>query len=166
MIQNEKVVENLRGIDRCLIGVISDTHGMLRPSVGRAFENVDAIIHAGDIDNLETLEAIEKIAPVIPVRGNMDRGAWAGRLPSDETIQAGKAVIHILHDSYHLDLDPWAAGISAVISGHTHKPSVSKKNGVLFANPGSAGPVRSNCPVSAALLYIDDATLDFRVINL
>ncbi len=153
-------------MEKCLIGVISDTHGMLRPSVAGAFRKVDAIIHAGDADNMDILEALGRIAPVIPVRGNMDRGAWANKLPTSETIQAGKAVIHVLHDLYRLDLDPRAAGFAAVINGHTHRPAVKKKNGVLYLNPGSAGPVRSNHPVSAALLFIDGEKLDVRIIDL
>ncbi|MCP4218720.1 MAG: metallophosphoesterase family protein [bacterium] len=152
--------------DNTVIGVISDTHGLLRPKVYTAFKDVDLIVHAGDFDTPEIFATLQEIAPVIPVRGNMDRGRWAKKLPVTETVELGKISMYILHNFYGLDLAPEAAGFSAVIYGHTHQPSVKKQNGVLFLNPGSAGPRRYDYPVSVALLHVRGTVLEAEIIDL
>ncbi len=152
--------------DSHLIGVVSDTHGQLPDGVVTAFKGVDLIIHAGDIDKPAILEALEKIAPVTAVRGNMDRGAWADKLPMTEVVEVGQTILYVLHDSYALDLEPDAAGFSAVISGHTHKPALETKNGVLFLSPGSAVMPRFNTPPCVALLRIRNGSLEPKFIEL
>ena len=136
------------------IGLISDTHGLLRPEAIHALQCVDRIIHAGDIGNSRILEQLAGIARVIAVRGNNDQGAWAETLPADETIEAGGATLYVLHDVKELDLDLKCAGIRVVISGHSHRPSIAMQNDVLFVNPGSAGPRRFKLPISLAFLEI------------
>jgi uncharacterized protein len=148
------------------IGVISDTHGLLRSAVAKSFEGVELILHAGDIGRLEVLKALRKIAPVVAVRGNVDRGEWARSLPTQEIVTIGKVFIYILHDLHAIDLNPAAAGFRVVISGHSHMPSSVEKNGVLFLNPGSAGPRRFKLPISLALLKITGQRLDVKLIEL
>ena len=157
---------NLNKKNNCLIGVISDTHGMLRPEALDALKGVDMILHAGDVGQYQIIETLESIAPVVPVRGNMDGGGRTGELPPWETVTAGGADIFILHDEYMLDMEPAAAGFAVVVCGHTHQPVVRKKNGVLFLNPGSAGPRRKDYPVSVALLTIADGIPDARIVIL
>ena len=149
--------------DGFLVGIISDTHGHLRPEVAEAFAGVDLIIHAGDIGNHEVLEALRAIAPVHAVRGNMD-GGWAHDLPATEVVDIGGVLIYVLHDAYLLDLDPAAAGFVAVINGHTHKAAIEKRQGVLFLNPGSASPYSSTGTV--ALLQILGDSLKPAVVTL
>jgi len=134
------------------IGLISDTHGLLRPQALRALEGSDLIIHAGDVGDPEILEALKSIAPVFAVRGNVDKEPWAEALPETEVIETQTATIYMLHDVHALDLDPAAAGFHVVVSGHSHKPSRTEKDGVLFLNPGSAGPRRFDLPVTVARL--------------
>ena len=149
--------------DGFLVGIISDTHGHLRPEVAEAFAGVDLIIHAGDIGNNEVLEALRAIAPVHAVRGNMD-GGWAHDLPATEVVEVGEVLIYVLHDAYLLNLDPAAAGFVAVINGHTHRAAVEKRKGVLFLNPGSASPHSSSGTV--ALLRIRGTSLVPEVVEL
>jgi hypothetical protein len=149
-----------------LIGVISDTHGLLRPQAVRAMEGVELIIHAGDIGDPKILGALARIAPVHAVRGNTDRGDWAHDLPHTLIVEVGGVHLYVLHELFCLDLDPAAAGISAVIFGHSHSPQLEHKNGVLFLNPGSAGPRRFTLPVSLALLKIDGNSLEPQLIDL
>ena len=149
--------------DGFLVGIISDTHGHLRPEVAEAFAGVDLIIHAGDIGNHEVLEALRAIAPVHAVRGNMD-GGWAYGLPATEVVEVGEVLIYVLHDAYLLNLDPAAAGFVAVINGHTHRAAVEKRKGVLFLNPGSASPHSSSGTV--ALLRIRGTSLVPEVVEL
>ena len=137
------------------IGVISDTHGLLRPEATRALAGVDLIVHAGDVGKPEVLAELKAIAPVFAVRGNVDTGPWAKELPVTTIVDAGAARFYVLHDLEELDLRPEAAGFHAVISGHTHEPQQSVKNCVLFLNPGSAGPRRFSLPVTLALLGMD-----------
>ncbi len=132
------------------IGLISDTHGMLRPQALIALEGSELIVHAGDVGNPDIIAALEEIAPVFAVRGNVDTEPWAKALPETEVIAAGPATIYVLHDVHALDLDPAAAGFHIVVSGHSHKPARSERNGVLFLNPGSAGPRRFDLPVTVA----------------
>jgi hypothetical protein len=136
------------------IGVISDTHGLLRPEAAAALQGVDAIVHAGDVGAPEVLERLAAIAPVTAVRGNNDRGAWAERLPLTDVLKTGDVRLYILHDAKALDLDPRAAGFAAVIAGHSHQPRHERRDGVLYFNPGSAGPRRFRLPVTVGRLTI------------
>jgi hypothetical protein len=149
--------------DGFLVGVISDTHGHLRPEVAEAFAGVDLIIHAGDIGNHEVLKALRAIAPVHAVRGNMD-GGWAHGLPATEVVEIGKVLMYVLHDVSFLKLDPAAADFVAVIHGHTHRAAVEKRKGALFLNPGSASPYSSSGTV--ALLRIRGTSLEPEIIEL
>jgi uncharacterized protein len=137
------------------VGVISDTHGLLRPELLELLKGVDAIIHAGDIGSPGVLEALRKIAPVHAVRGNVDTGDWAAALPLFDLFEIAGRFVYLLHDLKTMDLDPVAAGIQVVISGHSHVPGITDKSGVLYLNPGSAGPKRFKLPISAALLRFE-----------
>jgi uncharacterized protein len=123
-----------------VIGVISDTHGLLRPEAVQAMQSSELIIHAGDVGKPEVLDELRKIVPVVAVRGNVDKGAWAAALPMTEVVEIDEATVYVLHDLHQLDLDPVASGFSAVISGHTHEPSISCKNGVLFLESRQCWP--------------------------
>jgi hypothetical protein len=151
-------------LDTHLIGVISDTHGLLRPAAVEALRGTDVIIHAGDIGKREILESLCAIASVFAVRGNMDTGGWVDELPETEVVELGNVSLYVLHDLDKLDLDPAGAGFDAVISGHTHRPNVAERKGVLFLNPGTAGPFRS--PVSIALLRLRGKALDAHIVEL
>jgi putative phosphoesterase len=140
------------------IGLISDTHGLLRPEARIALSGVDRIIHAGDICDAQVLEQLGRIAPVVAVRGNNDRGAWAAALQEKETLEVGGVALHVVHDLKELDVEPETAGFDVVISGHSHKPSITMERGVLFINPGSAGPRRFRLPISLGFLEIADGT--------
>ena len=122
-----------------IVGVISDTHGVLPSSAIEAFESTDIIIHAGDIGKPDILDTLRSIAPVVAVRGNMDYGKWAYKLPETEVVEIGEALLYVLHDLHAFDIEPSVAGFSAVISGHTHRPYIEDVGGVLFIKPGSAG---------------------------
>jgi len=149
-----------------LVGVISDTHGLVRPEALRALRGVELILHAGDVGSPEVLTALRMIAPVFSVRGNVDREDWARNLPKTRTVEVGGYTIYLLHDLHNLDLDPAAAGFRAVISGHSHHPGTEQRNGVLYLNPGSAGPRRFRLPVSVALLKIGREFLEARLVEL
>jgi uncharacterized protein len=136
------------------VGVISDTHGLLRPEAVAALAGVERIVHAGDIGDRAVLEALGRLAPVTAVRGNNDRGAWARDIPETEVLEIGGATLYVLHDLHELDLDPRAAGYAAVIAGHSHQPRQEERDGVLYFNPGSAGPRRFRLPVSVGRLAI------------
>jgi putative phosphoesterase len=136
------------------IGLISDTHGLLRPEAVRALSGVQHIIHAGDIGGPEILEKLRAIAPVDAVRGNNDKGAWAEQIPLYLALELEGLSIHVLHDVKEIDVDPRAAGFDVVVSGHSHKPMVAERDGVQFVNPGSAGPRRFRLPVTIARLDI------------
>jgi len=135
--------------------VISDTHGLLRPEALAALQGSDYIIHAGDIDDPAILKKLAEIAPVTAVRGNVDRGAWAKKIPETNVLEIDGLDIYVLHDLNQLDLRPEAAGFAAVISGHSHVPKQEMKNGVLYFNPGSAGPRRFKLPVSVGRLLVE-----------
>lgn len=151
--------------DQFLIGIISDTHGHLSAKAVQSLEGVDRIVHAGDIGNQELLDTLEQIAPLTAVRGNMDGGNWAQGLLKTEIVEIGDVLIYVLHDIEDLDLDPTAAGIAAIISGHTHHPSVEHLNGVLYINPGSASlPRRSS--ESIAHLSISGTRTNGKIIDL
>jgi putative phosphoesterase len=149
-----------------LVGVISDTHGLLRPEAVKALSEVESIIHAGDIGNPEILQALESIAPVYAVRGNTDRSAWAQKLPLTRVVEVGGVLLYVLHELFALDLEPAAAGISAVIYGHSHSPHIERRDGILYLNPGSAGPRRFTLPVTLALLSVRKEGLEAELIEL
>jgi len=134
------------------IGLISDTHGLLRDEALRALEGSDLIVHAGDVGKPEIIDGLKNLAPVFAVRGNVDTESWALALPETEVIEAGPATLYVLHDVHALDLDPAAAGFHIVVSGHSHKPARTERDGVLYINPGSAGPRRFQLPVTIARL--------------
>lgn len=148
------------------VGVVSDTHGLLRPAVLEKLQGVDHIIHAGDVDRPDILEALEKIAPTSTVRGNVDRGIWAQALPYTRTLELGGHILYVLHDLGQLNLDPAAAGFAAVIYGHSHQPAIEKKDGVLYLNPGSIGPRRFTLPISMARLRLHEEGVEAELIEL
>ena len=149
-----------------LIGVISDTHGLLRPEAADALRGVEHILHAGDIGKPEVLSELEKIAPVTAVRGNNDRDGWAADIPNTQTFTAGGVSIFMLHDVKQLAIDPAAAGHGVVIAGHSHKPRLETVGGVLFINPGSAGPRRFKLPVTIARLHVGGGEASAEIIEL
>lgn len=155
---------------RTVVGVISDTHGLLRPAVLDALADCQIILHAGDVGEPDVLEALRRIAPVVAVRGNTDRDRWADRLGFTEMVEFGGKTFYLLHDVHDLDLVPGATGIDVVISGHSHRPSVgwqTTMNGrVLFLNPGSAGPRRFNLPISLARVHLADGQMDAEIVEL
>jgi uncharacterized protein len=132
------------------IGVVSDTHGLIRPNAKAFLAGCDRIIHGGDICDSAVLEELSSIAPVTAVRGNNDHGGWAQQLSLTELIKVESVFIYVVHDLADLDIDPQAAGVGVVVSGHSHQPLIEKKNGVLYVNPGSAGPRRFKLPISIA----------------
>jgi hypothetical protein len=148
------------------IGLISDTHGLLRPQAVRALEGSELIIHAGDVGDPEILEELKKLAPVFAVRGNVDTEPWARTLPETEVVEIESATIYVLHDVHALDLDPAAAGFQIIVSGHSHKPGQTERGGVLFLNPGSAGPRRFDLPVTVAHLNLNDKPWAVKFIDL
>jgi putative phosphoesterase len=148
------------------VGVISDTHGLLRPEASAALQGVDFIIHAGDICDPGILEELGVIAHVTAVRGNMDWGAWTKGLPATEVLELGNTSLYVLHDLDELDLDPGAAGFAAVVHGHTHVPEIRWTRGVLFLNPGSAGPARGSKPVSLAKVDVTTRGMEPRILTL
>ncbi|MEI9985911.1 MAG: metallophosphoesterase family protein [Aliidongia sp.] len=148
------------------VGLISDTHGLLRPEAIVALRGSDVIIHAGDIGDPAILAELGRLAPVKAVRGNIDRGEWAGALPETEVLEAGETLIYILHDIGGLVLDPVAAGFRVVVSGHSHKPGMHEKDGVLYVNPGSAGPRRFSLPISLGRLRVEAGRIEVELIEL
>jgi putative phosphoesterase len=145
------------------IGLISDTHGLLRPEAKQALSGVERIIHAGDIGSREILDELGNIAPVVAVRGNNDKGDWARRIAETEVVEIEGVSIFTLHDLKELDLDPKAAGFAVVVAGHSHRPSIEEKDGVLFVNPGSAGPRRFSLPVSLGFLEMEHGVFRARL---
>ena len=151
---------------RIALGVISDTHGLLRPKAVEALRGSDRILHAGDIGAPEILEALAKIAPVTAVRGNVDTASWARGLPETEVVEAGGVSVYMVHDLGQLDLKPEAAGFRVVVYGHSHHPKIEEKNGVLYFNPGSAGPRRFRFPVSVGRLTIAAGKVQAELVEL
>ena len=149
-----------------MIGVISDTHGLLRPEAMEALRGVEHILHAGDVGDPSILDSVRNLAPVTAIRGNIDVDGPCSQLPATEVITLHGHTFYMLHDRHALDLDPGAAGFSAVISGHSHKPLIEWRNGVLYMNPGSAGPRRFSLPVSIGLLTIGADGLQPRLVTL
>jgi uncharacterized protein len=148
------------------VGLVSDTHGLVRPEALAALRGVELILHAGDVGDRAVIERLREIAPVVAVRGNNDRGAWAQDLRETEVAEIADALVYVIHDLAELDLDPAAAGFHAVVSGHSHRPSVERRGGVLYVNPGSIGPRRFKLPVALAMLRVAGAELDARIVEL
>ena len=144
------------------IGLISDTHGLLRPEALAFLRGSDRIVHGGDIGQASVLEQLGSIAPVTAVRGNNDRDAWAEAIPETDVLEVGEVLIYVIHDIALLDLDPAAAGFQVVVSGHSHKPQMHTRDGVLYVNPGSSGPRRFKLPIAAGELVIDGRTVQAR----
>jgi hypothetical protein len=149
-----------------ILGVISDTHGLLRPEAVEALRGSDRILHAGDVGAPEILEILSQIAPVTAIRGNVDTGPWARALNGTEVVEAGGVSVFILHSLGQLGLRPEAAGFRVVVYGHSHQPKIEEKNGVLYFNPGSAGPRRFNLPVSVGKLMIGAGTARAELVEL
>ena len=148
------------------VGVISDTHGLLRPEAVAALHAADVIIHAGDVGDPQILERLRAIAPTYAVRGNVDTSAWAVALPLTEVVEIGDLQIYILHNLADLDLNPKAAGFAAVISGHTHRPHAQIRDDVLYLNPGSAGPRRFTLPIAVARIVVMGSRLSHEIVEL
>lgn len=151
---------------RITVGVISDTHGLLRPEAVAALQGSDRILHAGDVGPADILDRLREIAPTTAVRGNVDTAVWATALPLAEVIPVGGVDLYMLHDRAGLDLDPAAAGFAAVIFGHSHRPGAERRGGVLYLNPGSAGPRRFSLPVTVARLTIAAGVLTHEIVDL
>jgi putative phosphoesterase len=148
------------------VGLISDTHGLLRPEALAFLRGSDFIIHAGDIGDPGVLTALKALAPVTAVRGNNDKGPWAKAVGATEVLEVAEALIYVIHDLAELDLDPAAAGFHVVVSGHSHKPAVETRAGVLYVNPGSAGPRRFTLPIAVAELEVRGRSVNARVSEL
>jgi putative phosphoesterase len=149
-----------------LIALIADTHGLLRAEAIAAFQGVERIIHAGDIDTPDVLHALRTLAPITAVRGNVDRGPWASNLPTTATLTIEQVSLYVLHNLHDLDLVPEAAGFRVVVSGHSHRPAIQERNGVLYVNPGSAGPRRFRAAVSVALMEVQGTLVHARLVPL
>ena len=149
-----------------IVGVISDTHGLLRAEAVELLRGSEHIIHAGDIGSPEIIPALEKIAPVTAIRGNIDTQPWARSFPETEVVELGGLHIYIIHDVNALDLNPKAAGFAAVISGHSHRPKQENKDGVLYFNPGSAGPRRFNLPITVGRIAIAGGNLSGEILRI
>lgn len=158
--------DHKNGLGQKRIGLISDTHGLLRKSAVKALAGVDMIIHAGDIDTPDIISFLNRIAPVFAVRGNMDRPSENLRLPVYEIVEIGTVSVYVRHDLDRLDLDPAAAGFHVVVFGHSHRPEVRYNEGVLYINPGSAGPRRFTLPISVGILKIEDGVITPKIIEL
>ena len=148
-----------------LVGLISDTHGLLRPEALEALRGSRLIVHAGDIGRPEILDLLNAVAPTFAVRGNIDTQPWAVPLPATEAVEAGPHLIWVLHDIAQLDLDP-TVGFAAVVYGHSHKPAIETRDGVLYVNPGSAGPRRFRLPVTVGRLHVTDLGLTSEIVEL
>jgi putative phosphoesterase len=149
-----------------VVGVISDTHGLLRPEAVEALRGSECIIHAGDVGSPEILAELSAIAPLTAIRGNVDKGEWARKLPETEVLEVGGISIYVLHDLAQLDLTPKAAGFAVVISGHSHVSKHEIRDGVLYFNPGSAGPRRFKLPISVGKLIVNDGGVHAEIVQL
>jgi uncharacterized protein len=147
------------------IGLISDTHGLLRPEVLAFLQGSDHIVHGGDVCDAGVLDRLRAIAPVTAVRGNNDRGGWAAGLRQSELVRLGDVFVYAVHDLADIDIEPRAAGVQVVVSGHSHRPSIEERDGVLYVNPGSAGPRRFRLPISAGELTVESGRVSARVVD-
>jgi putative phosphoesterase len=148
------------------IGLISDTHGLLRPEALDFLAGSDHIVHGGDIGSPEILERLAAIAPLTVVRGNNDTAAWAKSIPETARLELGGVGVYVIHDIKELDIDPGAAGVRVVVSGHSHKPARAQRGGVLYVNPGSAGRRRFSLPIAAGELLVGDGQVEVRLVTL
>ncbi|MDQ0609937.1 putative phosphoesterase [Variovorax sp. W1I1] len=148
------------------IGLISDTHGLLRPEATAFLQGCDFIVHGGDIGSASILQALAAIAPLTVVRGNNDREPWADGIGESEFLKVGGVVIYAIHDLSQIDIDPAGAGVRVVVSGHSHKPKIEERDGVLYVNPGSAGPRRFKLPIAVAELIVDGNAVSARIVEL
>jgi len=148
------------------VALLSDTHGLLRAQARAFAVGCDYIIHGGDIGSAEILDELAAIAPLIAVKGNNDNQAWAAHLPETEMIRVGGAFVYVIHDVSQLDIEPHAAGVQVIVSGHSHKPSVEKRGGILYVNPGSCGPRRFKLPISVGELIVEGAEVSARTVEL
>ncbi len=148
------------------VGLVSDTHGLIRPEALDALRDSELIIHCGDIGEPAVLEALRTISPVRAIRGNNDKGVWARSLPTYDVVGVGGCAIYVLHNVAELDLDPGAAGFTAVVFGHSHKPAIETRGKILFVNPGSAGPRRFTLPVTVATLALRSGCCEAKIIEL
>jgi len=153
-------------VTRRCVGLISDTHDLLRLEAVRALQGSDWIVHAGDIGKASVLTALRAVAPVTAVRGNIDKGGWAQALPKTAALEIDQVRLYVVHDINELDVVPEAAGFKVVVSGHSHQPSIHERNGVIFVNPGSVGPRRFNLPVSMARMYVQGNSVDVTLMTL
>ncbi len=148
------------------LGIISDTHGLLRPQAVAFLHGCDRILHGGDIGNAEILAQLSTIAPVTAIRGNNDKGDWAEAIPETEFFEFGGVYVYAIHDLAQLDIEPSAAGIRVVVSGHSHKPLIERRDDIFFINPGSAGPRRFKLPISVADILIEGSAISPRIVGL
>jgi putative phosphoesterase len=160
------MTKKVKSKDNYLIGVLSDTHGYLPAGLPKIFKKVDLIIHAGDIGDKKVLEELSQIAPIVAVRGNMDYGNWAKKLPHSEIIEIGPIVVYVRHIANRLDIASGTSDFKVIITGHTHRPDVSEKRGITFLNPGSASFPKFGHPTSVALLTLHGDALSVRIIEL
>jgi putative phosphoesterase len=149
-----------------LLGVISDTHGLMRPEAIAALRGSDLIIHAGDVGKPDVLDRLREIAPTFAIRGNVDGGAWADRLPPTDIVEVGALLFYVVHNIADIDLDPEAAGFAAVVFGHSHKPAIETRDGVLYLNPGAAGPRRFKLPVTVARVRVKGREMRPEIVEL
>lgn len=148
------------------VGLISDTHGLLRPEATAFLKGCDYIVHGGDIGHHGILEELARLAPITAVRGNNDRGPWAARLRETELLQVDEVLVYAIHDLARLDIEPAAAGVRVVVSGHSHRPLVAERNGILYVNPGSSGPRRFKLPVGVGELLVAGSSVSARIVDL
>lgn len=148
------------------VGIISDTHGLLRPEAVSALRGSDLIVHAGDIGRLEVIKQLEAIGPVHAIRGNIDKAAWAGEFPETDVVSVDDVLIYVLHNLNEIDLDPKTAGFRVVVSGHSHQPKIEEKEGTLYFNPGSAGPRRFKLPIAVGRLTVSGASVRGEILTL
>jgi len=156
----------MAAINDLRVGLISDTHGLLRPEARAFLVGCDYIVHGGDIGSAEILDDLAVIAPLIAVRGNNDTEPWAARLPGTELIRVGNVFVYVIHNLAELDIDPGAAGVRVIVSGHSHKPMIEERDGVLYVNPGSSGPRRFKLPISVGEIIVSGSAVNARLVDL
>jgi uncharacterized protein len=152
--------------DNLRVGLISDTHGLLRPEARAFLVGCDYIIHGGDVGEPKILDELASLAPLIAVRGNNDTGPWAARLRETELIRVGNVFVYVIHDLAELDIDPGAAGVRVVVSGHSHHPKIEERSAILYVNPGSCGPRRFKLPISVGEITVSGSAVEARLVDL
>jgi putative phosphoesterase len=156
----------MAAINDLRVGLISDTHGLLRPEARAFLVGCDYIVHGGDIGSAEILDELAGLAPLIAVRGNNDTAPWAARLPLSELIRVGNVFVYVIHNLAELDIDPGAAGVRVIVSGHSHKPVIEERDGILYVNPGSSGPRRFKLPISVGEITVSGGAVNARLVDL